>query len=144
MDIAHWYPGWNSRGNRRWTALFHSFDVFQRWIRENDKHQCCSALFQRVRDAFSKDDSACFHPSSIFLFFCGKSLTLKEEKYIIYFYETLSFDTFSTANLPPLPILKKIKYFFGKNQLFLKNAQVYLRNTSILETFCGKFAMIWW
>ena len=38
------YPGWSPRGNQRWTALFHSFDVFQRWFREHDKHQRWSAL----------------------------------------------------------------------------------------------------
>ena len=43
-----WYntPGWSPRGNQRWTALFHSFDVFERWFREHDKHQRWSALFQ--------------------------------------------------------------------------------------------------
>ena len=40
------YPGWSPRGNQRWTALFHSFDVFLCWFREHDKHQRWSALFQ--------------------------------------------------------------------------------------------------
>ena len=41
---SNMYPGWSPRGNQRWTALFHSFDVFQRWFREHDKHQGWSAL----------------------------------------------------------------------------------------------------
>ena len=39
-------PGWIPRGNQRWTALFHSCDIFQRWFREHDKPQRWSALFQ--------------------------------------------------------------------------------------------------
>ena len=38
------HSGWSPRGNQSWTALFHSFDVFQRWLREHDKHQRWSAL----------------------------------------------------------------------------------------------------
>ena len=44
-QIPQDYPGWSPRGNQRWTALSHSFDVFQRWFREHDKHQRWSALF---------------------------------------------------------------------------------------------------
>ena len=34
------------RDNHFWTALFHSFDVFQSWFRELEKHQRLLALFQ--------------------------------------------------------------------------------------------------
>ena len=40
-------PVWSPRDNQRWTALFHSFDVFQRWFRGHEKNQRWSALFQR-------------------------------------------------------------------------------------------------
>ena len=45
-NFLHPCPGWSPRINQRWTALFHSFDDFQRWFREHDKHQRWSALFQ--------------------------------------------------------------------------------------------------
>ena len=37
-------PGWSPRDNQRWTALFQRFDVFQRWVREHEKHQSWSTL----------------------------------------------------------------------------------------------------
>ena len=43
-------PGWSPRGNQRWTALFRSFDVFQRWFREHDKHQLWFSLNQRCSE----------------------------------------------------------------------------------------------
>ena len=40
------YLGWSPKDKKRWTALFQSLDVFQRWFREREKHQRWSALFQ--------------------------------------------------------------------------------------------------
>ena len=47
-----------------------------------------------------------------FLIFCQKTSSVGWERH---FYEIIPFDTHSTANLPPLSILKKIQVFFQKN-----------------------------
>ena len=49
-STANVHPSWSPRGNQRWTALFHSSDVFQRWFREHDKHQLWFSLNQRCSE----------------------------------------------------------------------------------------------
>ena len=55
------------------------------------------------------------------------------------FYEIIPFDTHSTANLPPLSILKKKSSFFSKKPQILN----ILKIRTILVAFNGKFATIW-
>ena len=83
-------PGWSPRGNQRWTALFHSFDVFQRWFREHDKHQRWSALFQRW-SALILSDSALFRTGKFSAdFLCSETLDFQRWTALIQRWFTLN------------------------------------------------------
>ena len=72
--------------------------------------------------------------------FRGKRLVLE-----IISFDTVTFDRHSTANLPPLRILKK-KTVFSKNPTFFQkqnNFSTYLRNLTTSVTFYGQLAIIW-
>ena len=59
------------------------------------------------------------------------------------FYEIISIDTHSTANLPPLPILNKLSSLKKPSFFSTKTQTSYvLRNRTISVAFWGKFATI--
>ena len=70
-------------------------------------------------------------PNLNFFRFLQKKLSLQTEKR--HFYEIISFNTNSTANLSPLLILKKFKFFSKKTSILFKNTQILnvLRNLNI-------------
>ena len=45
-------PGWSSKDNRRWTALFQRFDVFQRWFREHENISADQRCFKADQSDF--------------------------------------------------------------------------------------------
>ena len=57
FSVHYVHSGWCPRDIQRWTVLFQTFDVFQRWFRVHEKQQCWSALVQ-TRSALTFSESA--------------------------------------------------------------------------------------
>ena len=101
------------------------------------------------KDAFQEDESAFCSKHTLFIYFLvlpnlkniliflQKALQLKWKRY---FWEIISIDTHSTANLPPLTILEKISFFPKKLKLsrYLKKTY-YLSH--ILRQMCYNLAL---
>ena len=72
-----------------------------------------------------------FFQINIFFWFLQKTSIHVENRN---FYRLISFDTHTTANLLPLPILRKIKFFLKKNQISYVLRKSYY-NSRILRQF---------
>ena len=95
--------------------------------------------FTKTITFFSRKNPSFFQLYKNFLIFCRKKLIIQR------FLEIIPFDTHSTANLPPLAILKKLEFFSKKPSIFSKKKpQIFqrFRDSTILVAFYGECGTI--